>query len=170
VPPAAPFAPKPGTRPPFSAERQRSHVRLVVLNHVSLDGVMQAPGRPDEDTRAGFAHGGWATANNDEVMGSALGARMGRTEGALLLGRRTYADRLSFWNQAGGPFADALNRATKYVASSGAATRLEWPNSTRLHGDVPAAVRELKLNPRQVRARVLGVEVSLRPACWPRPA
>lgn len=65
-------------------------MRLVVINHLTLDGVMQGPGRPDEDTRGGFRHGGWATAAGDEVMGRALGARMGRSDGGLLLGRYSY--------------------------------------------------------------------------------
>ena len=59
-------------------------MRLVVMNHVTLDGVMQAPGRADEDTRGGFRHGGWAVAHNDDVMARALGQRMGRLDGGLL--------------------------------------------------------------------------------------
>ena len=119
-------------------------MRLVVINHLTLDGVMQAPGRPDEDPRGGFSHGGWAIRGNDEVMGRALGERMGPTGGGLLLGRRSYEDMLASWNAQGGPFKDALNNAPKYVASTSAATRLDWPNSTLLHGDIPAAVAALK--------------------------
>lgn len=121
-------------------------MRLVVINHITLDGVMQAPGRPDEDTRAGFSHGGWAVPSNDEVMGHALAERMGKPDGGLLLGRRSYEDMLAFWNAQGGPYKDALNSAPKYVASRSSATRLEWPNSTLLHGEIPAAVAELKQN------------------------
>ena len=121
-------------------------MKLVVLNHLSLDGVMQAPGRPDEDTRGGFAHGGWAVPNSDEVMASLAGP--GKTPaGALLLGRRSYEGMLSAWNQRGGPFKDALNNAPKFVASNSASTKLAWPNSTLLHGDVPKAVKELKERP-----------------------
>ena len=65
--------------------------RVVVINHLTLDGVMQAPGRPDEDRRGGFAHGGWAQPTIDEVMGRALGGSMARG-GPMLLGRRTYED------------------------------------------------------------------------------
>jgi dihydrofolate reductase len=119
-------------------------VRIVVINHITLDGVMQAPGRPDEDTRGGFSHGGWAIPGNDEVMGQALAGRMGRSDGGLLLGRRSYEDMLASWNAQGGPYKDALNAAPKHVASTSPATRLEWPNSTLLHGDIPAAVAELK--------------------------
>jgi dihydrofolate reductase len=119
-------------------------MRVVVLNHVTLDGVMQAPGRSDEDTRNGFRHGGWAAPGTDDVMGGALGERMGKPDGGLLLGRRSYEEMLASWNRQGGPFKDALNHAPKWVASTTPATRLEWPNSTLLHGDIPAAVAELK--------------------------
>ncbi len=119
-------------------------MRIVVINHITLDGVMQSPGRPDEDTRAGFEHGGWAIAGNDELMSQALAARMGRPGGGLLLGRRSYEEMLASWNAQGGPYRDALNNAPKYVTSASSATRLDWPNSTLLHGDIPAAVAELK--------------------------
>jgi dihydrofolate reductase len=119
-------------------------MRLVVINHLSLDGVMQAPGRSDEDTRGGFSHGGWAIPGGDEVMGRALGARMGGPDGGLLLGRWSYEEMLASWNAKGGPFKDALNNAPKYVVSSDPAATLQWPNSTLLHGDIPAAVAELK--------------------------
>jgi len=119
-------------------------VRLVVINHITLDGVMQGPGRPDEDTRGGFGHGGWAAPWADEVMGNAVGQRMGRPDGALLLGRRSYEEMLASWNSRGGPFKDALNNAPKYVVSSNLATKLDWPNSTLLHGNIPAAVDDLK--------------------------
>jgi dihydrofolate reductase len=122
-------------------------VRLVVINHITLDGVMQAPARPDEDTRGDFSHGGWAIPRNDEVdevMVEALGRRMGKPDGGLLLGRRSYEDMLSAWNTRGGPYKDALNAAPKFVVSSDPATKLDWPNSTLVHGDIPAAVADLK--------------------------
>jgi dihydrofolate reductase len=117
--------------------------KVVVINHVTLDGVMQAPGRPDEDTRGGFAHGGWAVPRGDDAIVAKTGERMGGDR-AFLFGRRTYEELLASWNRQGGPFKDALNNAPKYVASHTSRTRLEWPNSTLLHGDVPAAVDELK--------------------------
>ncbi|MGP8062982.1 MAG: dihydrofolate reductase family protein [Acidimicrobiales bacterium] len=122
-------------------------MRLVVINHITLDGVMQAPARPDEDTRGDFSHGGWAIPRNDEVdevMVEALGRRMGKPDGGLLLGRRSYEDMLSAWNTRGGPYKDALNAAPKFVVSSDPATKLDWPNSTLVHGDIPAAVADLK--------------------------
>ena len=121
-------------------------MRLVVINHVTLDGVLQGPSRPDEDTRGGFSHSGWAKSLGDEAIGRVLGERMGRPDGGLLLGRWSYESMLASWNAQGGPFKDALNNAPKYVASRDPATRLEWPNSTLLSGDIPAAVAELKQN------------------------
>jgi dihydrofolate reductase len=119
-------------------------MNVIVLNHVSLDGIMQGPARPDEDTRGGFAHGGWAVAGGDPVMAEWIGPVGTGTGGGMLFGRRSYEGMLSAWNRKGGPFKDALNAAHKYVASSSASTRLEWPNSTLLHGDIPAAVEQLK--------------------------
>lgn len=122
--------------------------RIVVMNHLTLDGVMQAPGRPDEDTRGGFPHGGWArqaAAAGDEA-GKAMGQRMAAGGGLAgwLFGRRTYDDLLGHWNAEGGPFKDALNQTPKYVVSATLKAPPSWPNSTLLRGDVPKAVRTLK--------------------------
>jgi dihydrofolate reductase len=117
--------------------------KVVVMNTVTLDGVMQGPGRPDEDTRGGFAYGGWAVPYGDDAMVAKMGERMGEDR-AFLFGRHTYEQLLETWNARGGPFKDALNHTQKFVASGNPATKLEWPNSTLLHGDVPAAVAELK--------------------------
>jgi dihydrofolate reductase len=117
---------------------------IVVINHLTLDGVMQGPGRADEDTRGGFNHGGWSLPYGDDVVGQALGARMGRS-GGLLFGRRTYLDLLSHWNSVtDSPFTDALNAATKYIASTTLTEPLPWPNSVLLGSDVPGAVKQLK--------------------------
>jgi dihydrofolate reductase len=117
---------------------------LVVINHVTLDGVMQAPGRPDEDRRGGFEDGGWAAPASDAVMGKAMGEGMAKG-GSLLLGRRTYEDFYSFWpNQEDNPFTDVLNNTQKYVASTTLKAPLPWSNSTLLEGDVTQAVAELK--------------------------
>jgi dihydrofolate reductase len=119
-------------------------MRVIVINHVTLDGVMQGPGWAEEDTRDGFRHGGWAVGANDELMTRAMAPHMGGPKGGLLLGRRSYEGMLGAWNERGGPFKDALNAAPKFVASSRPDTELRWPNSRLLHGDVPAAVGELK--------------------------
>jgi dihydrofolate reductase len=117
--------------------------KVIVMNWMTLDGVMQGPGRPDEDTRDGFEHGGWGVPYGDGATYAKMGERMGGDH-AWLFGRRTYEDLLASWNAQGGPFKDALNNARKFVASSNPATSLDWPNSTLLHGDVPAAVTDLK--------------------------
>jgi len=121
-------------------------MRVVVVNHVSLDGVMQGPGRPDEDTRGGFQHGGWAQNDNDPALGAAMGEHLG-PDFSWLFGHRTYDGLLSYWNEAGGPFREPLNQVQKYVASSNRQTDLPWPNSTLLGGDVPAAIANLREQP-----------------------
>jgi dihydrofolate reductase len=120
--------------------------RVVVINHLTLDGVMQAPGRREEDTRGGFEHGGWAGPNMDEVVNAAMGARMPRS-GGLLLGRRSYEDMLGYWNTQDSPFKDVLNSAPKYVVSRTLREPLPWPNSTLLNGDVAEAVAQLRQQP-----------------------
>jgi dihydrofolate reductase len=120
--------------------------KVVVIEHVTLDGVMQAPGRPDEDTRGGFEHGGWAQERADEVMRRKMGERM--QGGPLLLGRRTYEDFFSFWpQQRDNPYTEALDNAEKYVASTSLQEPLPWKNSTLLDGDAASAVAELKQQP-----------------------
>jgi dihydrofolate reductase len=121
--------------------------KVSVTNNMSLDGVMQAPGRFDEDTRGGFEHGGWALPYNDEVVGRVMGEGMAKT-GALLLGRRTYEDFAGYWpRQTDNPFTDVLDNIQKYVASTTLTEPLPWQNSTLLHGDAAEAVARLKEQP-----------------------
>ncbi len=118
--------------------------RITVFNNVTLDGVMQAPGRHDEDLRGGFQHGGWATAYADPAQGRAASESMAQT-GALLFGRRTYEDFYSVWHhRTDNPFTEVLNNTQKYVASTTLKEPLPWRNSTLLKGDVTEAVRKLK--------------------------
>jgi dihydrofolate reductase len=117
--------------------------KIIVFNSVTLDGVMQAPGRPDEDRRGGFTHGGWAAPYADEASGKLAAAGMQGT-GAMLLGRRTYEDLLPHWNKAGGPFKDMLNNTPKYVASRTLKVPLPWPNSSLLEGELTKAVAALR--------------------------
>jgi dihydrofolate reductase len=123
--------------------------RVVVMNHVTLDGVMQGPGRPDEDTRDEFTQGGWgqrSTKPGDEA-GRAMGDRMAAGGGLAgwLFGRWTYEQLLGHWNkQPDSPFASALNNTPKYVVSTTLTEPLPWPNSTLLRGDVAEAVGALK--------------------------
>ncbi|HWF16326.1 MAG TPA: dihydrofolate reductase family protein [Acidimicrobiales bacterium] len=124
--------------------------KIVVMNHVTLDGVMQGPGRADEDTRDGFRHSGWGerTASPPDgalqkAMGDSMVAGGGLT--GWLFGRRTYCDLLDYWNrQRDSPFGPMLNDTPKYVASTTLTEPLPWPNSTLLRGDVPGAVATLK--------------------------
>ncbi|MDQ6721103.1 MAG: dihydrofolate reductase family protein [Candidatus Dormibacteraeota bacterium] len=117
--------------------------KVIVMNHLTLDGVMQGPGRTDEDTRDGFARSGWGVPGGDEAIVAKMGERMGGDR-AFLFGRRTYENLLASWNARGGPFKEALNNARKYVASSNPATKLDWPNSTLLRGAIPGTVADLK--------------------------
>ena len=121
--------------------------RVVVTNNLTLDGVMQAPGRPDEDVRDGFARGGWAIPDNDPVMGRVMGEGIAQP-GALLLGRRTYEDFASYWpHQKDNPFTEVLDNTQKYVASTTLSEPLPWKNSTLLEGDAADAVADLKQQP-----------------------
>ena len=117
---------------------------IEVVNHISLDGVTQGPGRADEDTRGGFEHGGWGTAYADEVMGRTLMAGAEQTAG-LLLGRRTYQDFFDYWpHQTDNPYTEVLNQARKYVASRTLSEPLPWQNSIVLRGDLGSALGSLK--------------------------
>jgi len=118
--------------------------RIIVFNSLSLDGVMQAPGRPDEDRRGGFEHGGWALPYSDADMGKAAEESMATT-GGMLFGRRTYEDFYKVWpNRTDNPFTEVLNNTQKYVASTTLKEPLPWANSTLLEGDAAEAVAKLK--------------------------
>lgn len=119
--------------------------KVLVVNHVTLDGVMQAPARSDEDSRDGFAHGGWAIERNDGLMPAKIGERMGQGDRAFLFGRRTYEDFYDVWpKRTGNPFTEALTNATKYVASRTMTEPLPWSNSILLSGDAAEHVAKLK--------------------------
>lgn len=121
--------------------------RVIVFNSLTLDGVMQGPGRADEDVRGGFTHGGWALPYADEVMGRAA-AESGATTGAILLGRRTYEDFYSVWpTRKDNPYTEVLNNTLKYVASNTLTEPLPWMNSKLLQGDAAEAVGKLKKEP-----------------------
>jgi len=115
--------------------------KVIAFINVSLDGVMQAPARPDEDSRGGFTHGGWgapyaAMASSGEVMGNA---------GGLLLGRRTYEDFYSVWpKRKESPYSAYMDNVQKYVASRTLTEPLPWQNSTLLNSDLVNTLTELK--------------------------
>lgn len=115
--------------------------KLIVLEHISLDGVIQAPGGPDEDTSGGFVHGGWIAGYSDESLGTVLRKQM-NTQFDLLVGRRTFEIWEPYWPQ----HADAwpnVNKATKYVASN-TRTSSNWQPSVFLSGDIAEEVAKIK--------------------------
>src|SRR5438445_1824573 len=118
--------------------------QLIVSEMVSLDGVMQAPGGPEEDTEGGFKQGGWQAPLLDEESLSLITRDIGRMD-ALLLGRKTYDIFAAYWPRATSDkeIADRLNNAPKYVASRGR-RRLEWNNSTPIEGDLSKEVARIK--------------------------
>ena len=121
---------------------------ISVTMWVTLDGVVQGLGRPDEDTRGGFTHGGWGPRYNDEVMGREMAQGMSRP-GDMLFGRRTWQDFITAWagRTDGNPFTTQMNSATKYVVSMTLENADAWPNSILLRGDATGTVAELKARP-----------------------
>ena len=118
---------------------------LTVIESLTLDGVMQAPGRADEDTRDGFAHGGWAAPYSDPVAVRVMGEGMAVRNVSLLFGRRTYEDFAGFWpKQTDYPFTPVLDARRKYVVSTTLVDPLPWQNSVLLSGDGEKNVAELK--------------------------
>ena len=113
--------------------------RIVVVENVTLDGVMQAPGRADEDTRGGFRHGGWARPYADPVMAETMGKGMA-AESAMLFGRRTYELMHRSWGGLadGNPYTEVLERKRKFVASRTLAEPLPWVNSALVSGSLAA--------------------------------
>jgi dihydrofolate reductase len=115
---------------------------LVVNTFLTLDGVMQAPGGPEEDPSSGFDHGGWSFGYWDEQMQAAMGESMSKPFD-LVLGRKTYEIFAAHWPHSDDPFAGPLNRATKHVAST-TLNELEWENSKLIEGEVPEGIGALK--------------------------
>ena len=115
--------------------------KLIVLEHISMDGVIQAPGGPEEDTSGGFAYGGWIASYSDPMLGTALRKQM-NLPFDLLLGRKTFEIWAPYWPQ----HADAwpgVNAATKYVASN-TMTSGEWQPSVFLNGDIAKKIAKIK--------------------------
>jgi dihydrofolate reductase len=118
---------------------------ISVTMWVSLDGVVQGLGRPDEDTRGGFTQGGWGRRYDDEVLGGEMAKAMAKP-GDMLFGRRTWQDFLTVWGRQtdGNPFTTKMNEATKYVVSRTLEDADAWPNSILLRGDAVDTVAGLK--------------------------
>lgn len=115
--------------------------KVVVLEHISLDGVIQAPGGPEEDTSGGFAHGGWIANYGDDISGKLLRQQM-NSPFDLLLGRKTFEIWEPYWPKHGDIWLN-VNKATKYVASNTRASS-EWQPSVFLSGDIAGEVAKLK--------------------------
>jgi dihydrofolate reductase len=123
-------------------------MQIILSDFISLDGVSQAPGGPEEDTDGGFRHGGWSMPYFDpETMGPVIGEDMARTD-ALLFGRRTWDGMAAAWpDRAGDEYADQMNAIPKYVVSrtvTAEEASSRWNNTTLLGGDAIEAVRRLK--------------------------
>ena len=117
--------------------------KLNVLTFVTLDGVMQAPGGPEEDTSGGFKYGGWTVGYWDDFMGKVMEVQMANPFD-LLLGRKTYEIFAAYWPKAKNePVADKLNEAKKYVVST-TLSKLDWNNSTLISGDAVDEIKKLK--------------------------
>jgi dihydrofolate reductase len=115
--------------------------KIIVLEHISIDGVIQAPGGPDEDTSGGFAYGGWISPYSDEILGTALRKQM-NSPFDLLLGRKTFDIWAQYWPQHADVWP-GVNTATKYVASN-ILTSHEWQPSVFLNGDIAEKVSQIK--------------------------
>jgi dihydrofolate reductase len=118
--------------------------KVIVLEHISLDGVIQAPGGPEEDTSGGFAHGGWIAPYSDPVLGTALRRQM-NLPFDLLLGRKTFDIWAPYWPEHADAWPGA-NTATKYVASN-TLTSSAWQPSVFLNGDITEKVTAIKQQP-----------------------
>ncbi len=119
--------------------------KLIVTEFVTLDGVAQGPGGPDEDLEGGFVHGGWQAPFDDEGAGEVV-YEQARSMGALLLGRKTYDIFAGYWPRASEeiPFTGLLNGIPKYVASRTLAGLLAWPGSTLVTGEFVESIAALK--------------------------
>jgi dihydrofolate reductase len=116
--------------------------KIIVLSFITLDGVMQAPGGPEEDPTGGFRYGGWTVPYFDDFLGNAMTEQMSRPFD-LLLGRKTYEIFAGYWPHQKDPSAAGLNNAKKYVASK-TSPKLDWSNSTLISGDVVQEIKKLK--------------------------
>ncbi|MBI3633324.1 MAG: dihydrofolate reductase [Candidatus Vogelbacteria bacterium] len=116
--------------------------KIVVFMMVSLDGVMQAPGGPEEDTSGGFKYGGWTVPYADESFGKILSEELS-VPFDLLLGRKTYEIWAAYWPKQTGMVADPFNKAKKYVVSN-EVMDVAWKESILIHDDVVAKIKALK--------------------------
>jgi len=117
--------------------------KIIVIEFITLDGVMQAPGGPEEDTSGGFKYGGWTVPYFDEFAGKIMGEQMSLKQSELLLGKKTYEIFASYWPHHAADWP-GINEVTKYVASHDTSLKLDWENSVLIVGDVAEKVKKLK--------------------------
>ena len=116
--------------------------KIIAITQLSLDGVMQGPGGPEEDRDGGFTHGGWAMHFGDEILGDVINQTVAG-EFDMLLGRRTYDIFANYWPKQSGPIATGFGKATKYVVTH-RRDQLDWKTSKAISGDVVGELRKLK--------------------------
>ncbi len=122
--------------------------KLIVNMFVTLDGVIQAPGGPEEDTVGGFKFGGWQQPLSDEKAGQDITNHIAKGD-ALLLGRSTYDNFAGYWPKQAGPIADRFNSIPKYVASR-TLKKVAWKNASILEGDLAEAVARIKKKHKEI--------------------
>jgi len=117
--------------------------KIVVIEFISLDGVIQAPGAPEEDKSGDFKYGGWTFPYFDDFLGKVMGEQMSLERSELLLGRKTYEIFAGYWPHHAADWPD-INEVKKYVASHDSSLMLDWKNSALLSGNVAEKVKRLK--------------------------
>lgn len=117
--------------------------KIIVSSFITLDGVMQAPGGPQEDTSGGFKHGGWTVPYFDDFSGQVMGEQMSLERSELLLGQKTYEIFAGYWPHHAADWP-GINEVRKYVASRDSTLKLDWENSVLLAGNVAEEVKKLK--------------------------
>ena len=117
--------------------------RIILIKFVSLDGIMQAPGAPEEDLSGDFKHGGWTAPYFDDFSGKVMQKQMSIEGSELLLGRKTYEIFAGYWPHNADDWP-GINEVTKYIASNDSSYKLDWENSVLLTGNVAEKVKKLK--------------------------
>jgi dihydrofolate reductase len=125
-------------------QKKKTMRKLIVLSMITLDGVIQAPGGPGEDTSGGFKYGGWVASYDDDLLRNVIGGQMSMSgQSDLLLGRKTYEIFAGYWPHHAANWP-GINEVKKYVASHDSSIKLDWENSVLLVGNVAEEVKKLK--------------------------
>lgn len=127
----------------MSEQELQMQRKLIVISFLTLDGIIQSPGGPKEDTSNGFKYGGWVVPYDDDLLGKVMEEQMSR-KFSLLLGRKTYDIWAGYWPHHENIWP-GVNEATKYVASQDASLKLEWSNSVLLTGNIAEEIKKMKM-------------------------